>query len=271
MDFYMFEEWLYGARYVIITADPDPTKVPGGGPWTPVGQFTEGDGTYPPAKEAQIKRAIQEEGYYRVPREPNFFDYATTESCQNAFISWLLKWAEEQFREANEPLHRTGVEFMNRLLSLKQIAPPDKYNDVRIVKNKEDNKVDILALVSGQRRVGKENFVILIEDKVNAVLDNPLEDYLAKALNTYEGTLIPVYIRTGASDDRKAIEKIEKAGWKRFLREHLLELLKYGREQGVEDDVFRSFHTRLRGMEAAVQAKRTRSDIARLRRRRRLA
>jgi hypothetical protein len=73
MDFYVFECSL-DSDTNIITADPDPANITPdatnkhcpGGAWTLIDQFTEGDGTYPAAKEAEIKKAIQDDGYYWV-------------------------------------------------------------------------------------------------------------------------------------------------------------------------------------------------------------
>lgn len=73
MDFYVFECSL-DSDTNIITADTDPAmitpdatdKLCHGGTWTLIEQFAEGDGTYPVAKEAEIKKAIQDHGYYWV-------------------------------------------------------------------------------------------------------------------------------------------------------------------------------------------------------------
>jgi len=73
MDFYVFECSL-DSDTNIITADPDAANIPPdatdkhchGGTWTLIYQFTEGDGTYLAAKEAEIKKAIQDDAYYWV-------------------------------------------------------------------------------------------------------------------------------------------------------------------------------------------------------------
>jgi len=77
MDFYVFE-CSVDKEVNIIVADGDPANIPvdataklcDGGQWTLIDQFTEGDGTYPAASEAQIKQEVQAHGYYWVTLGP---------------------------------------------------------------------------------------------------------------------------------------------------------------------------------------------------------
>src|SRR5215468_11799354 len=98
MDFYIFEDSLPLDN--IIVADPDPSKICLCGPWKLVDQFSEGQSEYPAAMEAQIKQEIQASGYY-LATGPNFFDHATSERCQDAFVSWLIIWARDDHCEIN--------------------------------------------------------------------------------------------------------------------------------------------------------------------------
>ena len=152
------------------------------------------------------------------------------ERCRdaNSFLWLIATWAHHDYREANGPLHRTGVFFLNRLLGLHQIAPPDKYTDLRIQKYKA---IDILVEVN-------RDIVVVIEDKVDFIEHSgQLARYLDTVRNDFEErTPVPVYLKTG--DQLEDYEAIEKAGWKCFLRPNLLEVLDYGRQQGVESDIF---------------------------------
>jgi hypothetical protein len=53
---------------------------------------------------------------------------------------------------------------------------------------------------------------------------------------------VPVYLKTG---NQKSYKAVEKAGWKCFLRPDMLEVLDYGKRQGVESDIFADFRCRL--------------------------
>ena len=50
------------------------------------------------------------------PQRPNLFDYATSELSQDAFLCWLLKWADPMYRKFSEALHEAGSDLI-RLLS----------------------------------------------------------------------------------------------------------------------------------------------------------
>jgi hypothetical protein len=73
MDLYIFECSL-DAGANVITADPHPASIPAdataklcrGASWILMAYFAAGDGTYPAAREDEIKQAIQANGYYWV-------------------------------------------------------------------------------------------------------------------------------------------------------------------------------------------------------------
>ena len=174
---------------------------------------------------------------------PSFFSYATSERCQDAFICWLIAWGAHDYREANGPLHRTGVFFLSCLLALRRIDPPTTYTVLRITPQHEN--IDILVEVN-------EDIVVLIEDKVHFCQGpGQLEGYLRIVRKDFPGrTPVPVYLKTGDQPDRAAIEN---AGWECFFRRDLLKVLDYGKQEGVESDIFRDFHSRLRQMEVGAR------------------
>jgi hypothetical protein len=175
MDFYIFEsEWPDDDEIIVA----DPAKILLSGQWTLVDQFSEGDGRYPAAKEAEIKEAIEDNGSCAFSRGPSFFGFARTERCQDAFVGWLLNWACERYGEVNEPLHQTGVFFLNRLLELHHITPPGRYDRVRIAKWKH---IDLFVRVN-------TDILVLIEDKVDFVEhSDQLERYLDRVRTYYLG------------------------------------------------------------------------------------
>ena len=133
MDFYIFEEWLFGVEQrKIIVADPDSVKaVFPGCRLTQIDKFAEGDGRYPAAEETRIKQEIQARRYASGRRGPLFFDFARTERSQDAFISWLIHWAQSCYREVDEPLHRAGATLLDRLFGLHGIVPPAEYQSLK--------------------------------------------------------------------------------------------------------------------------------------------
>ncbi len=50
--------------------------------------------------------------------KPNLFKFATSELSQDAFIRWLLAWADPSFKNQDSQLYETGQKLVRTLLSL---------------------------------------------------------------------------------------------------------------------------------------------------------
>lgn len=48
--------------------------------------------------------------------KPNLFHFATSELSQDAFICWLLSWADPKCEANDASLHRLAVVFLGKLL-----------------------------------------------------------------------------------------------------------------------------------------------------------
>lgn len=84
---------------------------------------------------------------------PNLFNYATSELSQDAFILWLLDWANPQYREADECLHAAAQEFVRLLVGVDE--------DITSVKcKKQMYHIDVFAIVN-------EKYALIIEDKTD--------------------------------------------------------------------------------------------------------
>lgn len=119
---------------------------------------------------------------------PNLFNYATSELSQDAFILWLLDWANPQYKEADEYLHTAAQAFIRVLL--------DKQSDWTISKVeciKQQDHIDVLAIIN-------DNIALIIEDKTNTgVHDNQLQRYtdIVKEKYTTCSELHCVYFKSG--------------------------------------------------------------------------
>lgn len=168
---------------------------------------------------------------------PNIFRWASSELSQDAFICWLLSWANHHESKA---LNETSKFFIQRLTE-------GKINDFnKIEVRKQIGNIDILCIID-------DNKVILIEDKVHTKNHgNQLERYLENQLKNYSReNIFPVYFKTGDQSNYKAIEKI---GYKPFLRNDFLEVLKFGIDSGIQNEIFVDFFHHLREIENSVQS-----------------
>lgn len=85
---------------------------------------------------------------------PNIFNYATSELSQDAFILWLLDWANPQYAEYDKALCDTAQDFVRLLLNEKDL----KVTSVKC--QKQEHHIDVFAIIN-------EQYAIIVEDKTN--------------------------------------------------------------------------------------------------------
>ena len=173
---------------------------------------------------------------------PNLFDYATKELSQDAFLCWLLAWADEECRDADSTLHALGLSLLNRVLGLHGKAQRECVT-VRV--HRQLLRADIVA------EVGSDT-VLLIEDKVHAGLHgDQLERYRREMEKEFGGReLLPVFVKTG---DQSSYEEAERSGYRLLLREHILDLLRPWRDR-TSNAIFADFLANLESREALVES-----------------
>lgn len=169
--------------------------------------------------------------------KPNIFRWAPSELSQDAFICWLLSWANHKESKA---LYETSKLFIQKLTD-------GEVNDFdKIEVRKQVGNIDILCIIDNSK-------VILIEDKVHTKNHgDQLERYLNNQLKNHtRENIFPVYFKTGDQSNYKAIEKI---GYKPFLRINFIEVLKLGIDSGIQNEIFVDFYNHLKGIENSVQS-----------------
>lgn len=87
--------------------------------------------------------------------KPNLFNYATSELSQDAFLLWLLEWANPSNSEYDPELHLTAKVFLRRIIDV-----DDKFDIKSVVCKKQQYHIDVLAIVNNE-------IAVIIEDKIN--------------------------------------------------------------------------------------------------------
>ena len=124
-----------------------------------------------------------------IKKTPNLFKYATSELSQDAFICWLLAWADPTLEDEDPALHKTGIKLAKTLLNLNsEKERPESIESVEIVR--QSSKVDILCRINGK-------YALLIEDKTNTKHhSNQLAKYYKTLKLKYSEELIhPIYFK----------------------------------------------------------------------------
>ncbi len=176
---------------------------------------------------------------------PNLFKYAKKELSQDAFLCWLLDWANVACAAIDNHLHQAGLAFLNSLLA-KHDLPPVEAPKVNI--NTQVGGIDIVAEV-------ENGPILLIEDKVDAgVYGDHLARYKEALAERYPGRpILPIYLKTGDQSDYR---DVENSGYRPFLREDLLAVLRGG-GANVGNSIFIDFLQNLDEREVSIAAYRT--------------
>ena len=174
-----------------------------------------------------------------MPIKPNLFALATKELSQDAFIAWLLQWADPSCGEHNRSLHLVAQSFLKELLSL-QGTPPGDIN--RVEAGRQWENIDVWAEVN-------DSHLLLIEDKVGT---GPHSDQLSRYRATGEKwcqergcQLVCVYIKTH-SDSAHNLENVRRQGFAVLNRRRFLDLLE---AHDIQNDIYTDFRDRLKDLE----------------------
>lgn len=163
--------------------------------------------------------------------KPNLFSIATKELSQDAFITWLLQWADDSCLEENPKLCNIGKDFIKTLISLKY-----DIGDIQIKKvnaGRQWANIDIWAEVN-------DEYIIIIEDKVNtSEHSNQLERYRKSVEDFYGKTIKPVfvYLKTGI-ECMDTVRQIKEKGWCYYSRKDFLDFLQ---QHESESEIYSDF------------------------------
>lgn len=178
---------------------------------------------------------------------PNLFHYATKELSQDAFICWLLAWADKSHAADTTGMHQAGLLLLNAMLK-KHNKPCVSLPNIEI--KRQEKHIDILAIVDG-------HWVLLIEDKTNSrEHGDQLERYLKQALEDpkLKGyKLLPIFAKTGDQSDYRSARK---HGYQLFLREDFLEALGAA---NTKNPIFTDFLSHLKARDERTRGYQTRT------------
>lgn len=164
--------------------------------------------------------------------KPNIFDFATKELSQDAFIAWLLSWAEPVYAETNKDLHECSKKLIEKLCS-------ERINEINKIKvTLQFKNIDILVEIN-------DSILLLIEDKTTSEEHNSqlirYVDLLKNEKKFENHKKDYVYFKTG-NESRKRLRKVESQNFKTFLRADFLDVL-----NGfiIKNDIYNDFKDHL--------------------------
>ena len=169
--------------------------------------------------------------------KPNLFQIATKELSQDAFLSWLLLWADKSNEVYNTELNEAGQDFVRLLLGKDKNFTVDTVSVYR-----QWCSIDIWAEIN-------DSEVIIIEDKTGTrEHDDQLVRYKEIAQKECEKSgqnLHCVYLKTG-NESITVWEQIEKKGYSVIKRSDVLSVLM---NHVVKNDIYNEFVESLKRIE----------------------
>ena len=173
--------------------------------------------------------------------KPNIFDISTKELSQDAFITWLLQWADILNKTYDKDLNKCGSDFISVLI---RKDFPNFKEQIKIVQaGRQWENIDVWAKVN-------ERYLIIIEDKTHtkqhsgqlarykSIAEKWCEDH------KYERPIC-IYLKTG-NESQQSLKKVIKEGFRIFNRQEFITLLN---KNDLKNDIYNDFKTRLNRIE----------------------
>lgn len=149
-------------------------------------------------------------------QRPNLFDFATSELSQDAFIAWLLSWADPAWASTDTELHACGQRLLAGFFRAHGKTAPHPIEKVEV--RRQVNHIDVLCIVNAQ-------FAVLVEDKTatqehGAQLPNYIKALTGRGFERER--ILPIYLKTHEQSD---FTGVTKHAYQVFTRRQVLDVL----------------------------------------------
>ena len=183
---------------------------------------------------------------------PNLFKFATSELSQDAFICWLISWADQDYQtgsDKHQALNKIATSMLSLFFNKAGKLLPSRIN--KIVVKRQVSNIDVLCIIN-------DTYCVLIEDKVGSLQhSDQLFRYKKFMLNGHSQTftedkIIPIYLQTHDQSNYKAVLK---DGFYPVTRRDLLDI--FNSEQNAalqESDIYIDYLNYLQSIEEVVQS-----------------
>lgn len=173
--------------------------------------------------------------------KPNLFQIATSELSQDAFLTWLFRFADLAYAESYVDLHECGKALIQALFKTHGIEV-EKITHLKV--KRQHKHIDIWLEVN-------QEYVIVIEDKTNTKQHGKQLENYKKVAEKHKLLPILIYLKTG-NDSQANLRLIQnKFGFKPFVRSDLLAVL--NEFKFIQNDIFQDYLYYLNYLEILTQ------------------
>jgi hypothetical protein len=180
--------------------------------------------------------------------KPNIFNYATSELSQDAFICWLIAWADKKNQSIDKRLYNTAICFVQELLGK---------NNSFVVENIQVGRsfpgiknIDCWSIVNNK-------YFLLIEDKKGTVQHSGQLDKYKSAAEIYfknsDISIMPIYFKMEEQGDYYTI--VKKSGFSVFSRNKMLSTLEsYVNHSNDKNDIINDYYEKLQELDRKINS-----------------
>lgn len=178
--------------------------------------------------------------------KPNLFNYATSELSQDAFLAWLIQWADVHFLETDKHLNECAKLFVKKLLGKDRSIKIEK-----VVSGRQWNNIDVWALIN-------EKYFLVIEDKKGtSEHSNQLKRYADLSKKYYEKKDIEVILVYFKMEEQSNFNNIIESGFKVFNRKMMLDILNdyyISIPKNVQNDILTDYYENIWNLDMRVNS-----------------
>lgn len=182
--------------------------------------------------------------------KPNLFDYATSELSQDAFLSWIIKWADKEYCD-DKKMNQCGKEIVSKLSGGKIPATGEYTVDIyKQYTISNGQKMDLWITFNEEEKDSKK-YSLVIEDKVDTLFhDSQLKNYRNEAEKWCKKNNVVssyCYYKSGflSATEKNLVEKVySKGSWNAFSVYDILPTLKKYTENQIIEDYVNKFITK---------------------------
>lgn len=178
-------------------------------------------------------------------KTPNLFDFATSELSQDAFICWLLSWADPKYKLLDSDLNKCATILINAFFQKHSLVAPSVISTVTVTK--QDKNIDVLCVINNE-------YAIIIEDKTwSKQHSDQLNRYKTEILSRgySENKILPIYYKTEEQSD---LSEVLQNGYAPFMRKDILKIL---REYVGSNDVLLNYREYLENRQQSIESFKT--------------
>tara|TARA_R110002096_G_C14621502_1_gene724177 strand:- start:10 stop:1029 length:1020 start_codon:yes stop_codon:yes gene_type:complete len=183
-------------------------------------------------------------------KTPNLFDYATSELSQDAFLTWLIQWADNDYENLDKPLNSCAKLFVQEL-----VGKNTKYKIETVQAGRQWNNIDVWALINN------EYFIVIEDKKGSKEHSDQLNRYSEIAEKKYKNSDIKVKLVYFKMEEQGNYNNIKNAGFSILNRSKMISIIKEyikSTKTSEQNNILKDYYENLKNLDNEVKSYLTR-------------